>query len=78
MFVRGTEVVDVGFSEGRTGELNVLTSSVRADVEALPFEERVGLHAPVLIRRAHHGVPVLHRRRRLPREPGGLQLRVTD
>lgn len=36
------------------------SGAVRRDVEALPLEERVSLHAPVLVRRAHHGVPELH------------------
>lgn len=36
------------------------SSAVRRDVEALTLEERVSLHAPVLVGRAHHGVPELH------------------
>lgn len=50
LLVWGTEVVDVGFSEGGTRELNVSPGSVRRDLEALPLEERVRLHAPVLVR----------------------------
>lgn len=60
LFVRGAEVINVRFSERRTGKLNVLASAVRGDVEALSLEECVGFHAPILVGRANHCVPVLH------------------
>lgn len=58
--VRGAEVVDVGLAEGRAGELDVSAGAVGGDVEALSLQQRVSLHAPVLVRRAHHCVPLLH------------------
>lgn len=59
VLVRGTEVVDVGFSEGRTRELHVGPCAVWGDVEAFLLEEEVGFHAPVLVRRTNHGVSVI-------------------
>lgn len=49
VLVGGAEVIDVGFSEGRSREFHVLSSPVRADVEPLSLEQRMGLHAPILI-----------------------------
>ena len=62
LLVGGAEIVDVGFSKGGPGKLNVLPSSVRGYVEALSLEQPVRLHAPVLVRRAHHRVSQLHLR----------------
>ncbi|KAM2987296.1 hypothetical protein FF2_007479 [Malus domestica] len=60
LLVRCAKVVNVGFSEGGNMKLDVGSSVVRCDVEALPLVEKVSLHAPVLVRRTHHGVPELH------------------
>ncbi|KAM1311045.1 hypothetical protein TB2_007450 [Malus domestica] len=60
LLVRCAKVVNIGFSEGGTKKLDVGSGAVRRDVEALPLEERVSLHALVLVRRTHHGVPELH------------------
>lgn len=60
MSVRGSEIVDVRLSDGRTRELDVLTGAVRIDVETLPLEQEMGFHAPVLVRRAYHCVTELH------------------
>lgn len=55
--VGGAEVVDVGLPQRGAGELDVRPSPVGRNVEALPLQQRVRLHAPVLVRRAHHRVP---------------------
>ncbi|KAM2000548.1 hypothetical protein COP2_007835 [Malus domestica] len=60
LLVRCAKVVNIGFSEGGTKKLDAGSGAVRRDVEALPLEERVSLHALVLVRRTHHGVPKLH------------------
>ena len=41
----------------RPRELDVGSRAVGGDIEALPLEQRVRLHAPVLVRRAYHRVP---------------------
>lgn len=64
VLIGSTEIVDIGFSEGRTRELNVGTCSVGRHVEALSLEEEVSLHASVLVRWAHHRVPKLHAHQR--------------
>lgn len=54
--VGGAEAVDVGLALRRAGELHVGPRAVRGHVEAVALQEGVGLHAPVLVRRAHHRV----------------------
>jgi len=60
ILVGGSEFVDIGFPEGGTRELHVGTGAIRRHVEALPLEQRMSLHAPVLVRRTHHCVTKLH------------------
>ena len=62
VLIGGSELVDVWFSEGRSRELDVRPRPVGWHVESLLLEEGVSLHASVLVRRTHHGVPELHRR----------------
>lgn len=57
--VGGAEVVYVGFPQRRAGELDVRPRPVGRHVEPVPLQQRVGLHAPVLVRGAHHRVPKL-------------------
>lgn len=59
VLVGSAEVVDVGLAERRAWELDVSAGAVRGDVEALALQQRVSLHTPILVRRAHHCVPAL-------------------
>lgn len=74
VLVGGAELVDIGLPERRPRELDVGSRAVGGDVEALPLEQRVRLHAPVLVRRAHHRVPQLHPSLSISRCSGGLVL----
>jgi hypothetical protein len=54
------ELVHIGLAGGRAGELDVGAGAVGADVEALLLQQRVRLHAAVLVAGAHHGMAQLH------------------
>ncbi|KAJ6760073.1 hypothetical protein OIU79_025025 [Salix purpurea] len=60
LLIRGAKVVNVWFSEGRSRQLNVRTSSIRGDIKSMPLKQRMSLHASVLIGRTYHGVPEFH------------------
>lgn len=60
LFVRGSEFVDVGLAKRRARKLDVSAGSVGGDVEAVPLQERMSFHAPVLVRRTYHCMSQLH------------------
>lgn len=60
VFVRSTEIVDIGFPKRRSRKFDMRAGTVGRDFEALPLEKRVSFHASILVRRTHHCISELH------------------